>query len=441
MKLVLGLGSTGAACIHYLCQKGETVCGVDDSLTPPGLARIHAEHPEVATALGTAVPDAWWMEIDLAVVSPGIAPTHPVMQLLRAKQIPIVGDIELFAREVHKPVIGITGSNGKTTVTTLVGYMLERAGLSVAVCGNIGIPVLDRLSESVDVYVLELSSFQLDTTESLRLTAGVVLNVSPDHLDRYDTYADYVASKRRIYRHCDRPVVNADETDIWKNTVVQTAQKLSFSVQHQQADFYVLEKETNPTLCFRGESLLKASEMHLQGMHHWQNALAALALCYAMGVPFPPLLSALRDFQGLPHRCTFVRSRDNVLFFDDSKGTNVGATIAAMRTVAERISGRVLLIAGGLGKGADFSVLRAAVLAHVSHVFVMGTDAPLIQTALSDLVPIHPVMSMEAAVMQAAELAQSGDAVLLSPACASFDMFRDYGHRGDVFQTCVKDLP
>ncbi len=352
----------------------------------------------------------------------------------------MLGDVELFARAVQAPVIGITGTNGKSTVTSLVALMAATAGRRVLAGGNLGEPALDLLDRPVpDLYVLELSSFQLETTSSLRLQAAVVLNVSADHLDRYPSVAAYALAKSRIFAKASTIVLNSD--DPWvaamRPAVDGGARVVTFSIERTDADFSLLRSGTRTWLARRGEALLDIARMKIPGLHNAANALAALALGEAAGLPLAAMLAALESFPGLPHRSAWVADAAGVRYVDDSKGTNVGATLAAVAGMP----GPLVMIAGGEGKGQDFTPLAAAFRGKVRHAVLIGRDAAALAAALAGVCTLERAGSMEEAVLGASRAARAGDTVLLSPACASLDMFRDYGQRGDVFAAAVRALP
>jgi UDP-N-acetylmuramoylalanine--D-glutamate ligase len=438
--LVLGLGETGISCLRWLARRGAVLSVADTRAAPPQLAQLQAELPQVAVHLGPFQASAF-AEIDLIVASPGVPLAEPQVQAALKRGIPVVGDIELFAQ--HKPasarVIAITGANGKSTVTMLVGEMCRRAGLNTVVAGNIGLPVLDALeAEAADVYVLELSSFQLETTTSLAADAAAVLNVTEDHMDRYAGMADYAAAKARVFHGDGTQVLNRE--DDWSRRMGLAAQRVvSFGTDapHTLDDFGLIARAGRVWLAQGASELLDVAEMRIAGRHNAANALAALALCRAIGLDYAPLLQALREFKGLPHRVEWVAEVGGVNYYDDSKGTNVGATSAALAGMPCK----VVLIAGGDGKGQDFAPLRAPVLRNARAVVLMGRDAPLIERVLAGgEVPLLHAADMEQAVRQAAAVAQPGDAVLLSPACASWDMYRNYVHRAEAFSAAVKKL-
>jgi UDP-N-acetylmuramoylalanine--D-glutamate ligase len=452
--LVVGLGKTGLSIARHLQATGKPFAVADTRAEPPGLAQLRALAPQVAVASG-ALHAGLLAGVDEVVVSPGLAADGPLFDAARARAIPVVGDIELFARRARAPVVGITGTNGKSTVTTLVGHMARRAGLAARVGGNLGEPALDLLDDEAALYVLELSSYQLDTTESLELVAATVLNVTPDHLDRYGSVARYAGSKARIFRRCGVAVLNADDPLV-APMGQQCARRIGFSIAGADpagngpgsngpggnrpagdaARYHLGLHQGRDWLMRGGEPLLATADMRLAGRHNAANALAALALGEALGLPLAPLLDELREFTGLPHRTAWVGEHAGVRYINDSKGTNVGATLAAVAG----LPGPLLLVAGGDGKGQDFAPLAPALAGKVRHALLIGRDARLLGAALAGACPVEYCQSLEAAVHRAAQLAHAGDTVLLSPACASLDMFRDYAHRGDVFAAAVRGL-
>ena len=432
--VVVGLGQTGLSVARFLLARGARVAATDSRAAPPELQRIRALGEDVVVRTGGF--DAGLLEhADLVVVSPGVALTGPFFEAARARGLGIVGDIELFARAARAPVVGITGTNGKSTVTTLLARMAAGAGLTMRAGGNLGAPALDLLDSSVQLYILELSSFQLETTESLQLAAAAVLNVTPDHLDRYRNLAAYAGAKARIFARCDVAVINLDDPLV-AAMVGPGRRRLSFSLRADVgADYALMRREDDAWwLMRRAEALLAFSQMRLSGLHNAANALAALALGEALALPRAACVAALRDFTGLAHRTQWVAEIGGVRYVNDSKGTNVGATLAAVAGMP----GPLIVIAGGDGKGQDFSPLRAAFAGKVRAAVLIGRDARALGDALQGASTLYYAPSLEAAVERAAGLAQPGDTVLLSPACASLDMFRDYAQRGEVFADAVQ---
>jgi len=444
VSVVVGLGKTGVSCVRYLARRGVALRVTDSRTQPPGLADLKSVAGTVDLRLGgfdlSALDGA-----SQVLMSPGVSLEEPIARRARSLGLEIVGDIELFARNVRAPVVGITGTNGKSTVTTLVANMAEAAGRRVLAGGNLGKPALDLLAEPVpDLYVLELSSFQLETTDSLQLVGATVLNVSSDHRDRYASIEGYARAKARIFAKAATLVLNVDDPLVaaMRRDAVPT---LTFSTAHDAADFTLLRvgaagasasDSPRTYLARRGEPVLDIARMKIGGLHNAANALAALALGEAAGLPLEAMKRALENFPGLAHRSAFVAQVAGVRYIDDSKGTNVGATLAAVAGHREPL----VVIAGGEGKGQDFAPLAAAFRGKVRAAVLIGADAPALESALKGACPTVRATSMQDAVVKAAGIARAGDAVLLSPACASFDMFRDYAHRGEVFAAAVLAL-
>jgi len=431
---VLGLGRTGLSSARYLHRKGLRVRVADTRAQPPGIAALREQVPSAEIRTGPFEAELL-DDTALVVISPGLSLREPVATQAAGRGLPVVGDIELFARATLAPVAAITGTNGKSTVTALLAELANAAHRTAIAGGNLGEPALDLLERPVpELYVLELSSFQLETTHSLDTAAATVLNVTPDHMDRYDSLEDYAAAKARIFDRCEVAVINADDALV--RDMLRPGQRvLSFSLEDAAAD-YCLGHAPQPMLTCRGEPLLPVAQMRLQGLHNVANALAALAMSEALELPRGLVLEALSAFGGLSHRAQWVADVGGVRFVDDSKGTNVGATIAAVGGMA----GPLVLIAGGDGKGQDFSPLRAAFRGKVRHVVLIGRDGPQLAVALDGVCGTERAADMPSAVRAARSVAQAGDTVLLSPACASLDMFRDYAHRGEEFAAAVRSL-
>jgi len=432
--LIVGLGKTGAACARYFVQQGAHVTVTDSRAQPPGTIELRGLPVELQLGgFGTPRPAGSYA---LAAVSPGVSLDEQFVRELRANGVPTLGDIELFARAAEAPVVAITGSNGKSTVTTLLGEMAKRAGLNVAVGGNLGTPALDLLAPEVQLYVMELSSFQLETVLSLRCKAAANLNVSPDHLDRHHSFEAYAEAKSRIFIGCELAVVNRQDAETERN-VRAAHRKISFGLDAPMAGQYGLVKYGGEDwLACGDERLLKVSELKIYGLHNAANALAALALADAAGIPRAASLAVLREFQGLRHRCEWVADVNGVAYFNDSKGTNVGATLAALAGLPEPI----VWLGGGQGKGQDFAPLKP-VLAQKAHAAILyGQDAALIERALGDALPVYREQTLEASVTRAHTVARRGDRVLLSPACASLDQFKNYEERGEKFCAYVREL-
>jgi UDP-N-acetylmuramoylalanine--D-glutamate ligase len=427
--LVLGLGDTGLSLARYAERNDARVRIADSRANPPRLADFAGE-----VHLGP-FGHALLAAVDLLCVSPGLSLAEPLVVEALARGIPVLGDIELFAWQNRAPVLANTGTNGKSTVTALTGHLLRTAGVDAEAAGNISPPVLDALlkrSAPPAVWVLELSSYQLETTWSLDARAAAVLNVSEDHLDRYTSLADYAGAKARIFEGEGVQVLNRG--DARTLAMARPGRRVvTFGLDAPAGENYGLRRGV---LVEGEETIVEASALPIHGAHNVANALAACALARTAGVPRERLREGLASFRGLPHRLELVARRGGVEWYDDSKGTNVGATIAALRGLGKR----AVLILGGEGKGQSFAPLRAPVAEYASHVMLIGRDAPLIEAALAGL-PLERCASLEQAVERAAGIARPGEAVLLSPACASFDMFRDYKHRGDVFAAAVQALP
>jgi UDP-N-acetylmuramoylalanine--D-glutamate ligase len=480
--LVLGLGESGLAMARWLARCGATLRVADTREQPQRLSDLRDAVPN-AEFIGGEFTAGLLDNIDFIAVSPGLAPGRELANIMpgaQEKNIPLWGEIELFAQALaalraergYAPkVIAITGTNGKTTVTSLTGLLCQRAGLAVQVAGNISPAALDVLRAALDsdelpqAWVLELSSFQLHTTYSLQADAATVLNVTQDHLDWHGDMDAYAADKARIFGAHTIRVLNRDDA-----TVMQTASPLASSItfgadEPEQADCFGLvddngmrwlsvavaaeegqtkrRKKDNVELPVSVNRLMPADALKIRGQHNAVNALAALALCRAIGLPLAPLLHGVREYRGEPHRVELVATIGSVEYYDDSKGTNVGATVAALKGLglAQAGSGRLVLIAGGDGKGQDFSPLAEPVAKHARAVLLIGRDAAAIRAAVERSgIELIDCETLEAAVQKASEFARSGDSVLLSPACASLDMFRNYKHRAEVFVDAVREL-
>jgi UDP-N-acetylmuramoylalanine--D-glutamate ligase len=446
--LVLGLGETGLSMLRYLNTRGARVRAADSRSAPPGLAEAKQNLAEPLIHCG-AFSDALFDGIELIAISPGVPLGDPAVARAVASGIPVTGDIELFAQRLasgdlpsSSKVLAITGSNGKTTVTRMVEHLCRAAGKDAVAAGNISPAVLDvmlaRGANQPEIWVLELSSFQLETTSSLHADAATVLNISEDHLDRYAGLAEYSAAKARIFAGCGVQVLNRDDA-LCIRLARNECKTITFGLSEPgSADDFGVEHAGGENWLVQGrQRLLKTAELQVAGLHNVANALAALALCRAIELPMHALIDGLRSFEGLPHRVQRVDEIGGITYYDDSKGTNVGATIAAL----QGLGCKAVLIAGGEGKGQEFAPLRPVVAQHARAVVLIGRDAPIIAAALNGCgVSVERAADMGDAVHQAAGLAQRGDAVLLSPACASFDMFRNYEHRAEVFVHAVQAL-
>ncbi|HVP87524.1 MAG TPA: UDP-N-acetylmuramoyl-L-alanine--D-glutamate ligase [Casimicrobiaceae bacterium] len=440
--VVLGLGATGLSAARWAARHGARVSVADTRSDPPRAAQLRAELPQIPIASGPIV-EATLAGAELIVISPGLAKDQAPIRDAVARGVELVGDIELFARALPRgqKLLAITGSNGKTTVTALTGKLLHAADLTTTALGNIGEPVLDALVAYErgmawpDVFVLELSSFQLETTSSLEPTAAAVLNVTENHLDRYAGIDEYAAAKARIFAGGGEQILNRDDPrSLAMRLPGRVVQSFGGGIPEGENDWGLVQSKGALRLARGGALLLAANELALVGRHNLLNALAALALASTVAKLDARVLSALAAFPGLPHRMERVAEIAGVLFVNDSKATTVAATLAALEGIARP----AVLIAGGEGKGQDFTALKAGVDARCRAVVLIGRDAPAIAAAISGVKPaIEFAPALEVAVARAVARAQPGDAVLLSPACASLDMFRDYVERGERFKAAV----
>lgn len=428
LKIVVGLGKSGISCVRYLAKQGVKLKVIDSRKSPPALQELQQNFPKIEVALGDFDKNILSQAAEL-IISPGVSLSEPAIAAALKNGATAIGDIELFAQATKTPIIAITGSNGKSTVTTLVSEMISAAGKKVAAGGNLGTPALDLLDKIVDFYVLELSSFQLETTSSLKPEAAVILNLSPDHLDRYQNLTAYLKAKQKIYSGCHTAVISRDEPLIYTG-VTLPAKIISFgSDLPSEGNFGI----SSGHLMYGNQKLLSINDLKIKGQPNWLNGLAALALGTAINLPMTSMLKALCNFSGLPHRCQWVAKIAEVDWYNDSKGTNVGATQSSLAGLGSTIQGKVILIVGGLGKDADFSWLHDPVAKYTRAVVLIGKDAGLIEQALAGASKTLHASSMKEAVAIAAKIALPKDVVLLSPACASFDMFNNFEHRGDVF--------
>ena len=440
LKVVAGLGISGVSAVNFLHEQGYRVAVTDSRETPPGHDQIPAE---VKTSFGQLDLELL-LQAEEIILSPGLAPQLPEIQQVIAKGIPVVSDIQLLRRATDVPIVAITGSNAKSTVTTLIGQMSQNAGRKVAVGGNLGRPALDLLKDQPELIVLELSSFQLETTSNLNAAVAVVLNMSEDHLDRHGDMFGYHKAKHRIFQGVKKVVYNRDDS-LTRPLVPDQTPMQSFGLNAPDLNQYGILREDNGTLWLaRGrERLIKSSELYIQGTHNVANALACLALGEAIGLPRDSMLETLTQFKGLEHRCEYVKTVHGVRYYNDSKGTNVGATLAAIDGLGAAIEpqqGKVVVILGGQGKGQDFSLLKDSVAKYVKVAILIGEDAPILQTALQGSTELIQAQSLKQAVELAQAKTTEHDVVLLSPACASFDMFTGYPDRGHQFVACVNTL-
>jgi UDP-N-acetylmuramoylalanine--D-glutamate ligase len=442
LYLVVGLGKTGHSIARYLNRRNQPFIMFDTRPQPSGAVEFQQEFPGVDLFLGE-FPDSLFNELTGIINSPGVSLEEPFIKKATKLGIPVLGDIECLAKEIKAPVIAITGTNGKSTVTTLIGEMAKASGRTVAVAGNIGLPVLDILDVGVryDLWVLELSSFQLDLTYSLKPAAAAILNITPDHLDRHHTMAAYIKAKQRIYHHAEVQLYNREDKLTRPELEEHQGRTVSFGLSVPEKNSWGFITEHHKVYLANGEDkLICVDELKIKGKHNWLNALAACALADSVGVTPQVMTEVLKRFAGLPHRSQWVRTLQGVEYINDSKGTNVGATISAISGIGGSMQGKIVLIAGGQGKGADFSDLRQPIQDYVRSVILIGEDAKRIENAIENTVQVTHAPSLDAAVNLAKAQSKPGDVVLLSPACASFDMFRDFNHRGDEFIATVNAL-
>jgi len=436
-RALIGIGVTGLSVARFLQSQGREFDVYDSRDNPPGLDVFKKEFPGVQVHLG-ALEDGDLCGYSEVILSPGIDPKNSWVQSALQAGVKVFGDIELFAQAVDKPVIAITGSNAKSTVTSLVAEMAKADGFNVGVGGNLGTAALDLLEENVDLYVLELSSFQLELVGSLTPVAACVLNLSADHMDRYASMLEYHAAKQRIYKKAERLIFNRE--DELTQPLVQDGQtSLSFGLDNPDINDFGLLQLSGETWLVRGHHpLIAADDVALKGSHNHANVLAAMALAEAVGISESAMKKVAREFAGLPHRCQLVSRHMSVQWIDDSKATNVGAVVAALEGLG--LGKNIVLIAGGQAKGQKFDELKSLIKAHVKQLVLIGQDADKLASVLQDCAPILFAVSMDAAVQVAAQSSQAGDIVLLSPACASFDMFNGYEHRGNEFARAVEAL-
>jgi len=436
--VVVGLGKTGLSCVRFLMRKGLNIAITDSRIEPPELLTIKREFASIPVYLGEINTNILLLS-DQIILSPGVSLQDKAIAQVIESGIPVCGDIELFCQQAKAPIIAISGSNGKSTVTTLVAEMAQQSGLKTNVGGNLGTPALDLLEgDKPDLYVLELSSFQLETTFSLSAHASAVLNISPDHMDRYANLLEYAEAKKKIYAGNGLMVINEDD-ELVNGMSDNTRKMVSFTLAKPTGNNFGLVKEQGNTwLCQGDNKLLRQEELAIKGAHNVSNALAAMALASSIDIPVSVMAACLKNFTGLAHRCQWVKNINGVDWFNDSKATNVGACIASINGLCDR--GPIVLIAGGDSKNAELASLVPVIQEHVKHVVLLGVDAIKIADTIGLDVSCEFVDDMDAAVSAAHNEAKSGDIVLLAPACASLDMFENYQQRGDVFVAAVNIL-
>ena len=441
LTVVIGLGQTGLSVAKHLESKQQKFMMLDTRQAPPNAEIFQQRFPKVVCEFGPLKTDTLCRASQI-IVSPGVDIKEPAVHAAINAGVPVVGDVQVFVDAIDTPVIAITGSNGKSTVTTLVGEMLKRAGKATAVAGNIGKPVLDLLTEEEDfeVAVLELSSFQLETTPALNAEVATVLNMSEDHMDRYPNMQAYHRAKQQIFKGAKQAVVNRQDA-LTQPPVHNSLKVVSFGLDKPDLkQFGVVTEQGERYLAFGLQRLMKVRDLKIRGSHNIANALAGLAVGHCLGLEFDGMLSTLKSFRGLPHRCQWIKELNGVEYFNDSKGTNVGATVAAIEGLSDR-GQKIVLIAGGEGKGADFSLLTPVFNQHLRTLIAIGRDAQQL-IAISEEANIKAIRAetLQEAVVGASKTAKSGDIVLLSPACASFDMFASYIERGEKFVQAVEAL-
>lgn len=443
VSVVVGLGATGLSCVRYLASNGKPCIVVDSRENPPQLESLRREFPDIEYQLG-GFDAATLATAEQLIVSPGVSLKTPEIAAAIAAGVPVTGDIDIFSRVCTAPIVGVTGSNGKSTVVSMLASIFQAAGVKVAVGGNLeaglGQPALDLLARDAMLYVLELSSFQLETTAQLNAEVAVLLNVSEDHMDRYGDMAAYAGAKQRIFAGAKHLVVNRDLLDTWP-MIAPDAQRWDFGFSRPgMHGVGLLEGSGGQFIAWHHDPVIPVSELKVIGQHNIANAMAAVAVGLALDLDRQAIRAGLSSFPGLPHRCQWVANHQGVDYYNDSKGTNVGATVAAVEGLGQRIDGHIVLIAGGEGKGADFAPLAGAVNRWARVVVLIGRDALELAGSLDSDVETYFAADMQEAVSVAHQHAVTGDAVLLSPACASFDMFDNFQHRGQVFVEAVEAI-
>jgi len=437
---IVGLGATGYACLQFLMQRNLPVVVTDTRVNPPFLNQARQTYPSVPIYCGEFAIDPI-LKAKQVMISQGIANADPKIQEILKFAPRVISDTELFVQHTKQPIIAITGTNGKSTVTSLLGTMAKTCGVTVGVGGNLGPPALDLIVEPEPAYyILEVSNFQLEATHSLAARVACILNLSPDHLDRYSSYQAYIDAKQRIYKNCHTAVINRQDQATWP--ALDNAGKIvSFGTDQPEVGMFgIVQHDGQNYLAHGKERLISTAELALVGHLNWQNSLAALAIGHSMGLSMATMLDVLKTYQGLNYRCQKIATIAGVTYINDSKGTNIGATIAALESIGRSISGKIVWLAGGEGKGADFSLLTESVAQFVRHAILFGRDAHLIASQLPTKTPRLMVAHLQQALNEAQKIASAGDVVLLSPACASFDMFKDFNERGAIFTNLVRGL-
>lgn len=438
--LLIGLGKTGFSIARFLKSQHLNFIAYDTRLKPPELEKFQESYPDVLCYCHD-YPENLLSQIEKIICSPGVPLHEEILQDAIAKGIPIENDLDCLMRLIDAPVVGITGSNGKSTVTTLVGLMCQAQGLKTAVGGNLGTPVLDLYAQlpHADIWVLELSSFQLLHMQNTRLKAATILNVSADHIDYHGSMDAYVAAKQRIYEQAEMLIFNRQDEYTFPLRHAHHEESFGLSLPKKN-QWGIVQTKQGEMITYEDDIYLATKDLKLQGRHNWLNAMAAAALAKYVGVSKETIIKVLRDFKGLEHRTEWVAQIQGVTYINDSKGTNLGATFAALEGIGPTISGKMILIAGGQAKGADLSEMRPLLAKYVRHAVLIGQDAKSIASQWQGAVSFEHVSSLQDAVKAARQHAQTGDVVLLSPACASLDMFKNFEDRGQQFMTIVKEL-
>lgn len=438
--LILGLGQSGLSIVSYLSKQQQAIFVMDSRENPPGLMELRTHYNDVLCHFGS-FDEKFLANAAQIVISPGLPLTLPIVKAAQQKNIPVIGDIELFVRAAKAPIIAITGTNAKGTVTTLTGNIIAAAGKNVLLGGNIGIPALDLLSQATpDYYVLELSSFQLETTHSLTAKAAVILNVSADHLDRHGNMQSYIEAKKIIYQGAENIVFNRDDSATQPEKTSATCLSFGLAAPQNSHQFGLVKQGEDIFLAHDKKIILNTKELRIAGQHNFLNALAACALASTINIPVAAMQKALREFTGLHYRCEFIAEKNNIRWINDSKGTNVGATLAAINGLATNLPGKIILLAGGLAKDQDFTPMQESVKKYVRTLILFGQDAALLEKDLTACTKILHAKDLREVIHLAEQEAQAGDIVLFSPVCASLDMFKNYEDRGEKFNQQVKEF-
>jgi UDP-N-acetylmuramoylalanine--D-glutamate ligase len=442
--LVIGLGKTGFSCVNYLCTHQKAVAVVDTRVQPPYLVQLRQEYPQITFTHSDnelEILNQYLEQVRYLVLSPGVALSQTLIKQARELDVEIINDIELFAKHhISVPIIGITGSNGKSTVTDMLGFIANKLGIKAGVGGNLGTCALDLLDDNNELYILELSSFQLEWVSSLKLAVGTILNITPDHLDRYESFTEYAQTKGHIFSLSNTAVVNTADKLV-SALLPKNITQINYRASTPTANAFGLTTSNNQQyISYGGHRLLNTNEIALQGAHQLLNILCVFSIVQHLNWPLDQVIAAVKTYPGLEHRCQLVASYKGVKYINDSKATNVGATLAAIGSIGTHISGKIVLILGGQTKGGDLSVLIDSIKQYVKATLLIGEDAELIEQQLGTSITSIHATSLEVAISKASSIAQEGDIVLLSPACASLDNFTSFAQRGEVFIQQVKQM-